>query len=312
VARIVASSRETERIWARTPSAVSARVRRRPAGSQNGEQHRDHAEADTARERHPAQRGPGHAVARRPRHVQPDRDDVEQPADQFDPDRVGLQPEHAGQQRGLDRARTEEGTEVQRGLLADVEPTGLVRGMQRIDDQPSGDQHQHQPGRPEQTGQVQPHSASVDRVAEGDRAGDAEQRADPRQHPTVALVERREEEDRGFEALTQDGQERHDHQREPGARGQRGRRRSFQLALEVTRVALHPDHHVGDHERGDGSDDRLQTLLLPLRQVLRDQPQRHPDRDADQHATGHPDEAPVQHVPSSLLDQERGDDADDE
>ena len=52
--------------------------------------------------------------------------------------------------------------EVERLALAGVQPAGLVRGVQRARDQAGGDEHEHEPGDPEEARQVEPHAAAVD------------------------------------------------------------------------------------------------------------------------------------------------------
>jgi hypothetical protein len=100
--------------------------------------------------------------------------------------------EHSGEQRSLNRAGPNYCAQVQRRLLADVEPPGFVRGTQRVHDQAAGDQHEDQAGGPEEPRQIQPHPAAVDAVPEGDCRHDAQERAEPSQRPARALVERRE------------------------------------------------------------------------------------------------------------------------
>ena len=71
---------------------------------------------------------------------------------------------------------------------------------------------------------------------------------------------------------------------------QRGTGSPLELALQVTRMAPHPDDHVGDHRDGDRPDDGLQALLLTLRQVGGDDLQRDADGQADSSA----DRTPIQ------------------
>jgi hypothetical protein len=77
-------------------------------------------------------------------------------------------------------------------------------------------------------------------------------------------------------------------------------------------LPFHPNDHVGHHQDRNGADDALQTLLLTLRQVLRDHPKQDADSRAQQHTRAHADEHPTQYVAAALFDQERGEDADDE
>jgi hypothetical protein len=165
---------------------------------------------------------------------------------------------------------------------------------------------------PEEPRQIQPHPAAVDAVPEGDCRHDAQERAEPSQRSARALVERREQEHHGLEALAHDGQKRHRHQGETRADRERRRRRALQLTLQIARVPFHPNDHVGHHQDRNGADDALQTLLLTLRQVLRDHPKQDADSRAQQHTRAHADEHPTEYVAAALFDQERGDDADDE
>ena len=46
-------------------------------------------------------------------------------------------------------------------------------------------------------------------------------------------------------------------------------------------MLAHPENHVGDHDNRDGPDDRLESFLLLLREVLGDDLERHTDGDTD-------------------------------
>ena len=50
--------------------------------------------------------------------------------------------------------------------LAEVEPAGLVRGVDRGHHQAGRDEHEHDAGELEEPGQVEPDAAAVDAVAE--------------------------------------------------------------------------------------------------------------------------------------------------
>jgi len=288
------------------------RIGRRRGRGEHGEQHSGGGQDATGDECDAGQRGAGECLARWPGDINADRDHVDQPADHLDQRGVVLHAERPGEQRSLNRAGPNHCAQVQRGLLAEVEPPGFVRGTQRVHDQAAGDQHEDQAGGPEEPRQIQPHPAAVDAVPEGDCHHDAQERAEPSQRPARALVERREQEHHGLEALTHDGQERHCHQGKTRADRERRRRRALQLTLQIARVPFHPNDHVGHHQNCNGADDALQTLLLTLRQVLRDHPKQDAHSRAQQHTRAHADEHPTQYVAAALLDQERGDDADDE
>jgi len=77
-------------------------------------------------------------------------------------------------------------------------------------------------------------------------------------------------------------------------------------------VLPHEDDHVGDHADGEGTDDGLEPLLLPLGQVRRDHLQRDGHADADRDRRGGADPDLAQRVLPALLAQEGGDDPHDE
>ncbi|MEZ5060252.1 MAG: hypothetical protein R2700_01845 [Solirubrobacterales bacterium] len=74
----------------------------------------------------------------------------------------------------------------------------------------------------------------------------------------------------------------------------------------------HPDDHVGDHPHGDQADDRLEALLLALRELIVGHPE--PDRDGGAGSDRDADADPhvLERVLASLLDEEGGDDPDDQ
>ena len=77
-------------------------------------------------------------------------------------------------------------------------------------------------------------------------------------------------------------------------------------------MAAHPHHHPGDHPDGGQRDDRLELLLLPLRQVLLGHVQRARDPATEQHRAQDTQPHPPQGVAATLLAEEGGDDADDQ
>jgi hypothetical protein len=171
-----------------------------------------------------------------------------------------------------------------------------------------------QAGGAEELREVEPDTAAIDAVAEGDRHQDADQGAPPGRGAAAGLVERGEQEDDGFEALAQHREEGHADHRQRAARRavHRVGGHRLELALELARVLTHPDHHVGDHRHGERPDDGLQAFLLALRQVVGEHLQRHADADAQDDRDGDPGEHPADQVAATLLAQERRDDADDE
>ena len=126
------------------------------------------------------------------------------------------------------------------------------------------------------------------------------------------VLEGGEQEDRGLEALAQDGEEGHRDQRHRRAAGQRARRLALEFGLDRPRVAGHPDDHVADRRHGDQTDDRLQPLLLFLREFFAEDVEADADRGAEDDRDRDPDPHLAERVPAPLLDQEGGDDADDE
>ncbi len=101
-------------------------------------------------------------------------------------------------------------------------------------------------------------------------------------------------------------------QRTSRAAGQRRRGRALQLALHGASVLAHPDDHAGDHDHGERADDRLEHLLLALRQLALEHPQGDGDGQADRDGDGDPDPDLAQRVAAALTGQEGRDDADDQ
>ena len=77
-------------------------------------------------------------------------------------------------------------------------------------------------------------------------------------------------------------------------------------------MAAHPDDHERDHRHRDRGDDRLEPLLLSLRQLPVENLQADGDAGAEQRRPRPPRPTSPQGVASALLAQERGDDADDQ
>ena len=210
---------------------------------------------------------PGPAQGR-PDDVQDHRDDVREPDDDLDDDRLGLDAEHAGEHRREHGARPDQPGEVDGLRLPDVEPARLVRGVRRGGEQAGGDEHQHDAGDGEEALQVDPHAAAVDAVAEPDRDDDAEHGAEPGGQRSDAGLERREQEHRRSRSP------RAARRGTPSRPAPRPSRRRAPSPADISRcffmpagVPAHPHDHVGDHRDGDEPDDRLQRLLLLLRQV---------------------------------------------
>ncbi len=262
-------------------------------------------------------RGAGEAAACRapaigPDHVQAHRDCEEQVDEDLDLGRLGLQPEHSREQRAAHRARLHEPAQVDRLRLHAVDPAGLVGRVGGRGQEPGGDQDQDETGHTEEPGQVDPHAAEVDEQAERDRCDQPDHGARAGRGRVGGVLERGEHEHRRLEALSQDGEESHSDKSCSRARHERLGHMAFELSPKTPRVPAHPDDHVGDHRDGDQADDRLQPLLLALRQVLSDQPERHRDGDAD--GDGQADAEPhrAERIAPALLHQECRDDPDDQ
>ena len=252
------------------------------------------------------------ATVARPEHVQEHRHGERDVGDGLDQGRPRLQPEHPGQERRLDAARIDEPGQVERLLLQTVHPAGLVGGMERGCEQAGGDEHEHDAGDAEEPGQVDVDAPAIDPPADGHRDDDSEHRAASCDHRVGRGVERGQEEHRGLEALADDCEEGHPDERRDGADGERARRAVLQLPLERPPVPAHPDDHERDRGDRHEPDDRLQALLLLLRQLLAQhvEPDAHRRADADRETD--PDPHPAQHVATPLLAQERGHDAHDQ
>jgi hypothetical protein len=259
--------------------------------------------------------GPGGPPSEWPGDIQPDRDDIAEPADQLDQRGPALDPEQAGQQRTLDRFGVYQPGQVDGALLTAVQPAGLVRGVQRVDSEAGRDEHQDQAGGVEEPGQVQPDPAPVDQPAQSGRGQQAEHRADTGGEVVVAAIERGLQEQHGLEALAQHRQEGQPDQRPIGpvtGLADRVGGHAFQLALEPMRIAPQPDHQIGHRGGGQHPDDGLEALVLPTGQACRQHGQGHPAGDRQQHGRTDSEVDPAQQVGTSTLPQEGRDDADDQ
>jgi hypothetical protein len=155
-------------------------------------------------------------------------------------------------------------------------------------------------------------AAAVEAEADRDRRGETEHGAGAGGGGVGRVLEGGEQEDRGLEALAQDREEGHPDQGHGRAGRQRRGRLAFERAFDAAGVAPHPDDHVGDGGDGDDADDRLQALLLFLRQLFADQVEADADGGAEDDRDADPDPHLAHRVPAPLLDQEGRDDADDE
>ena len=282
------------------------------AGAPRHEDQEDDHDRGRGPDRAPDPAGGARAATLRPRHEQHERHQVGEPRDDLDHDGPGLDAEHAREQRRQRGAGTDQPGEVGHPGLTDVEPPGLVGGVERRHDEPGRDHHEHQPGDAEEAGEVEVHAAPVDEQADDHGRGEAEQRADAAEERSGAVLEGGEEEHRGLEPLAQHGQERHQHQRLGGPARERVGRGVLEVPLEVAGVLPHPHDHVGHHSHRDETDDRLEALLLPLGQVLGDDLEGHADGQADRHCGTHAHPDLAERLAPALLREERRHDADDE
>ena len=163
-----------------------------------------------------------------------------------------------------------------------ADPAGLVARVQRRDEEPAGDEHEHDAREAEEANEVDLHAAAVDPEPERDRDDDAEDRAAAGHRRARRLLERGGEEHGRLEALADHGEERHADERAAGAARERARDRLLQIAAQVAGVAAHPDDHVGHRCRGDERDQRLELLLLALGEVLVEHLERDSEADAEE------------------------------
>ena len=82
---------------------------------------------------------------------------------------LGLDAEHAGDERRLHRTGIDEPPQVDGTVEQHVDPAALVTGVHREREETGGDEHEHDTREPEDTRQVELHPAAVDEVAEDDR-----------------------------------------------------------------------------------------------------------------------------------------------
>jgi hypothetical protein len=226
--------------------------------------------------------------------------------------RLGLDAEHPGEQRRPDRAALHEPPQIERLRLQRVEPSALVRRVQRRGQEPGRDEHEHDAGDLEELAQVDVDAAPVDPVSEDRGEEHAEHRAGAGEAGTGRLLERGEEEDRRLDSLAEDGEERHPDQRGGRALVERALGLRLQLAPQVRGVPFHPDDHPRDHPDGDEADDRLELLLLALGELLLEDAKRDADGRAQQHRGEHPQPHPAHRVTPAPLAEEGRDDPDDE
>ncbi len=208
------------------------------------------------------------------------------------------------------RARLHEPGQVHRGLLAGVDPPGLVGRAQHGDDKARRDEDQERAGRAEESAEVEPHAAGVD--ADADADGDEHPDDGPRCGEGGGLGggEGGEQEYAGLEALFENRQEGHSGQRVGATLTQSLRGLRFELLLHAACVCVHPHDHPGDEHDRDRSDDRLHRLLPGLGERLFDGPETDADRDGQADRYGDADPHRQQALP--VLAQERRDDSDDE
>ena len=160
--------------------------------------------------------------------------------------------------------------------------------------------------------EVDTHAAAVNPVPETHRDQDAEQRAEPCRGAVTARVKGRQQENGRFQPFPKHRKEGHGDERTGRALSQSRAGYPLELPLQVARVAPHPDHHVGDHSDGDRTDDGLEPLLLPLRQIGGDDPQDDPDGQTDGQRGDDSHPHPAQGVRAAALLEEGSDDADDQ
>ena len=175
----------------------------------------------------------------------------------------------------------DEPAQAHRFGLEAVDPARLVGGVGGGRQQAGGDEDQHQPGDLEELREVDVDAAAVEADADQHRGEQAEDRARAGGGRVGRVLEGGEEEDRGLEALAQHREEGHPDQRHRRAAGQRARRLALEFGLDRPRVAGHPDDHVADRRHRDQADDRLQPLLLFLRQFFADDVEADADRGAE-------------------------------
>ena len=161
-------------------------------------------------------------------------------------------PKHPGHERRDDGARTDQPGQVEQLCLAEVDPAAFVGGVHGGHDQSGGDDHQDDAGHPEEPGQVDPHPAPVDAVAQarpprGCRAG-----RPPRWRVDGRWRGRRRA---GRPTVSKPSRSTARNAMMTSARAEpRGQRRCGGRApgpLQIPGVAAHPDDHVGHHHDRD-------------------------------------------------------------
>jgi hypothetical protein len=155
-------------------------------------------------------------------------------------------------------------------------------------------------------------SAPVDRVAEHCGHSDAENGAGAQGCWAGGLLEHGDQEHRRLQPLAQHGEEGHADQCDGRAVRQRIGGVGLDHRLHARAVAPAPDDHPGDGSRRHQRDDRLQTLLLALRERLVGELQTEADRQADPHGRQYPDPHRTECVATARAHQERRDDAHDQ
>ena len=128
----------------------------------------------------------------------------------------------------------------------------------------------------------------------------------------IRVADLGDEEDGGLEALAKHGEERHRDQCRDGPLGERAARFVLERGLDGGGVLPHPDDHVGDHADRDEGHDRLEALLLPVRECAFSEVQANADGRAQDRGGANAERDPAQRVPAPVVAQERGDDAHDE
>jgi hypothetical protein len=155
-----------------------------------------------------------------------------------------------------------------------------------------GHQDQDRAGPGEELAEVDLHRALVEQVAEHDRGGQPECRAEQRAHRGRPVpgggLGRGPQEQRGLQALPADGQHRDDHQAGAAGRG-RGVHPALEVAGQAAGGPCHPHHHPGDEadrdDRQHAPDGFLRLEAQPARAEGEQRTERQRDADRDGHAT---------------------------
>ena len=182
----------------------------------------------------------------RPEDVGQHRDQVGEVEEGFGLGHDRLQAEHPGQQGRGPGAGHDEPGEVDGLVLEAGQPAGLPGGVGGAREQAGGDEDEHDRGELEELGEVEVNAAAVDAVADQGGAEHAEHGADAGAGRVGRALEDGEQEDDGLDALAEHREEGHADQRDRRALGQRVGGGCLQVALQVPRVAPHPEDHEGD------------------------------------------------------------------